>query len=340
MKYEALKVFGNIKILAVIAGMFILSTIMALRTDTIMFEGFNTDVYKYYMEYLEGEFTQEKYNYVMEEYGRMKEHIANSDLYDEQYQNKMISATEYRELSSAASIAKGRIKTFEYIVDKTEYYAQCENTPSYFFDIAVEDYIVNMSVNIPLLLVLILIIATIFNEDYSANTVYMIRSSKDGKERLLCRRMLLVAVIAVLMSVIFYIGEFLVKYLYFDFGILDGNITSLMNVHLQNFEGTIFEYLFTTIGIRILYTVVVAIFISAVAVLSHKYMMTIGISIAIVYLPKVLVDSKWIPSAGLEAYTLLREGNSAQSNSYILVLVVYLVLSAMVVGGLIKSNSR
>ena len=340
MRYEALKVFGNIKILAVIVGMFILSSIMAMGTDTIMFEGFNTDVYKYYMEHLEGEYTQEKYDYVLYEYNRMQEHIAKSDLYDEQYRNKLISATEYRELSSAASLAKSRIKTFEYIVSKTEYYSQCENTPSYFYDIEVEDYIVNMSVNIPLLLSLMLVIATIYNEDYVANTVRMVRSSRDGKDRLLCKRMLLVVIVAVLASAIFYIGEFFVKYFYLDLGALNGNIDSLMNVKVANVEGTILEYLILSIGIRVLYTVVVAILISIVAILTHKYMMTIGISLAIIFLPKVMIDSKWIPTAGLEAYTLLRENNFVHNNSYILVMAVYVLITAVVVGGLIKMDSK
>ena len=111
MRYEVLKVFGNIKILLVIVCMFILSIVMAMKTDTIMFEGFNTNVYKYYMERLEGEYTQEKYDYVIDEYKCMQEHIANSDLYDEQYRNKLISAMEYRELSSAVDLAKSRIKS-------------------------------------------------------------------------------------------------------------------------------------------------------------------------------------------------------------------------------------
>ena len=278
MKYEAIKVFGNIKILAVIVGMFILSSVLAMSTDTIMFEGFKSDVYKYYMDYLEGEYTQEKYDYVFEEYSKMKEHISNEGLYEEQYKDKLISATEYRQLSSAASMAKGRIKTFEYIVEKTEYYSQCESIPSYFYDIDVEDYIINMSVNIPLLLSLILIICTIFNEDYASNIVYMIRSSKDGKGRLLCRRLVLVIIVAIMLSVIFYVGEFFVKYFCLDLGLLDSSIESLMNVGLVDFEGTIFEYLLLALGIGIIDTVFVALAITVISMITHGYLMTFGIS--------------------------------------------------------------
>ena len=340
MRYEVLKVFGNVRIIAVIIGMFVLSIIMAMRIDTIMFEGFNTDVYRYYMEYLEGEYTQEKYDYVIEEYGRMQEHIANSNLYDEQYQNKLISATEYRELSSAASIAKGRIKTFEYIVSKTEYYSQCKNTPSYFYDIDVEDYIVNMSANIPLILLLILVIGALFIEDYMANTVYMVRSSRDGKERLLCKRIFLVLIVSVIASAIFYIGEFFVKYFYLDLGMLDGNIESLMNVQAANYDGTILGYIIMSIGIRTLYTVVIAILISSIAILTHKYMMTVGISLAVIFLPKVFINSKWIPTAGLEGYTLIKGNEYMESSTLLLFMAVYLLITAMMVGVLIKRDSR
>lgn len=334
MRYELLKVFGNIKIIAVILGMFILSGIMAMKIDTIMFEGFSTDVYKYYMDYLEGEYTQEKHNYVFEEYSRMKEHISNSSLYDEQYKDKLISATEYRELSSAASLAKGRIKTFEYIVEKTEYYAGCENTPSYFYDIDVEDYIVNMSVNIPLLLSLILVIAVLFNEDYSANTVYMIRSSKDGKDRLLCRRLRLVMIIAIVLGVVFYVGEFLIKYFYLDLGDMNSHISSLRSMENAKFSGSIWGYLLTSIGIRMMYTVLVALLISVIAILTHKYMMTIGVALGVVYLPSVITDSEWTLTAGLKAYPLINT-----SLAFIIVMV-YILIFMGIIGILIKREKN
>ncbi len=334
MRYELLKVFGNIKIMAVILGMFILSSIMAMKIDTIMFEGFSTDVYKYYMDYLEGEYTQEKHSYVFEEYSRLKEHISNSSLYDKQYKDKLISATEYRELSSAASLAKGRIKTFEYIVEKTEYYAGCENTPSYFYDIDVDDYIVNMSVNIPLLLSLILVIAVLFNEDYSANTVYMIRSSKDGKDRLLCRRLRIVVIIAIVLGVVFYVAEFLIKYFYLDLGDMHSHISSLKSMENAKFSGSIWGYLLTSIGIRMMYTVLVALLISVIAILTHKYMMTIGVALGVVYLPSVITDSEWALTAGLKAYPLINT-----SLAFIIVMV-YILIFMGIIGILVKKEKN
>lgn len=334
MRYELLKVFGNIKIMAVILGMFILSSIMAMKIDTIMFEGFSTDVYKYYMDYLEGEYTQEKHSYVFEEYSRLKEHISNSSLYDKQYKDKLISATEYRELSSEASLAKGRIKTFEYIVEKTEYYAGCENTPSYFYDIDVDDYIVNMSVNIPLLLSLILVIAVLFNEDYSANTVYMIRSSKDGKDRLLCRRLRFVVIIAIVLGVVFYVAEFLIKYFYLDLGDMHSHISSLKSMENAKFSGSIWGYLLTSIGIRMMYTVLVALLISVIAILTHKYMMTIGVALGVVYLPSVITDSEWTLIAGLKAYPLIN------TNLAFIIVMVYILIFMGIIGILVKKEKN
>lgn len=334
MRYELLKVFGNIKIMAVILGMFILSSTMAMKIDTIMFEGFSTDVYKYYMDYLEGEYTQEKHSYVFEEYSRLKEHISNSSLYDKQYKDKLISATEYRELSSAASLAKGRIKTFEYIVEKTEYYAGCENTPSYFYDIDVEDYIVNMSVNIPLLLSLILVIAVLFNEDYSANTVYMIRSSKDGKDRLLCRRLRIVVIIAIVLGAVFYVAEFLIKYFYLDLGDMHSHISSLKSMENAKFSGSIWGYLLTSIGIRMMYTVLVALLISVIAILTHKYMMTIGVALGVVYLPSVITDSEWTLTAGLKAYPLIN------TSLVFIIVMVYILIFMGIIGILIKREKN
>ena len=347
MKYECMKIFGNIRICAVLLLLFILNIIISMQNKTVMFEGYKSDVYKYYMDILEGEYTKEKHDYVMEEYDRMKAHIANEGLYDEQYKNNLISSTEYRELSSVADLAKNRLKTFEYIVMKTEYYAQCGKTPSYFYDVDVEDYIVNMSVNIPLLLSIILIIATLFNEDYAANTVYMIRSSKYGKERLYYRRIYLTVALSVSLSVVFYVGEFVTKYLYMDLGILNSNACSLMGmskVGLDSFNsfdsvgetcfnGTILEYLVISLVIRIVYMVLIALFISSIASFTHKYIATFAVSLGIVYLPSVITESVFILRKGLEVYPVFAYNQSIHGVPDVMVAVVaYAVVAIALIG--------
>lgn len=367
MKYECMKIFGNIKIVAVLLLLFILNIIISMQNKTVMFEGYKSDVYKYYMDILEGEYTKEKYDYVMEEYERMKAHIANEGLYDEQYKKNLISSTEYRELSSAADLAKNRLKTFEYIVMKTEYYAQCEKTPSYFYDVDIEDYIVNMSANIPLLLSLILIIATLFNEDYVANTVHMIRSSKYGKERLYFRRIYLTVVLSVSFSVVFYVGEFAVKYFYMDLGIINSNACSLMGMSKAGlgslnslgsldslgslnsleglngfssvgetcFNGTILEYIVISLVIRIVYTVLIALFISSIASFTHKYIATFAVSLGIVYLPSVITESMFTLRKGLEVYPVFAYNQNIHGVPDVMVAVVAYAVVVIVFMGII-----
>ena len=354
MKYECMKIFGNIKIVAVLLLLFILNIIISMQNKTVMFEGYKSDVYKYYMDILEGAYTKEKHDYVMEEYERMKSHIANEGLYDEQYKKNQISSKEYRELSSAADLAKNRLKTFEYIVMKTEYYAQCEKTPSYFYDVDIEDYIVNMSANIPLLLSLILIIATLFNEDYVANTVHMIRSSKYGKERLYFRRIYLTVVLSVSFSVVFYVGEFAVKYFYMDLGIINSNACSLIGMSKAGlgslnslaglngfsgvgetcFNGTILEYIVISFVIRTVYIVLIALFISSIASFTHKYIATFAVSLGIVYLPSVITESIFTLRKGLEVYPVFAYNQNIHGVPDVMVAVVaYAVVAIVLMGG-------
>ncbi len=333
MKYECLKVFGNIKTLAVILLMFLISTILSMQNNTIMYEGFNTDVYRYYMDILEGEYTQEKHDYVKNEYEDMLMHIEKSDYYDEQFKNSEISATEYRKLSSAADLAKSRIDTFEYILMKTEYYATCDEVPSYFCDIDIEDYIVNMGINIPLILSLILIVSTLYNEDYSANMVSMIRSSKDGKERLFFRRVGFVIIVSIVFSMLFYMGEFVAKYLCMDLGGMNSNIVSIMGMKNSSFGGTIFEYLMMSVAIRTAYTAIFALFISVVAMITHKYIMTFAISLGALYLPIAITESVFALGRGLYVYPLFVSENSVAgfSTAFVMIVVYGALMSGLVV---------
>ena len=337
MKYECLKVFGNIKTSAVLVLLFILSIFMAMQNKTVMFEGYKSNVYKYYMDILEGEYTKEKHDYVMEEYERLKTHIANKDLYDEQYKKNLISSTEYRELSSAAELAKSSLKTFEYIVMKTEYYAQCEKTPSYFYDVDIEDYIVNMSVNIPLLLSLILIISTLYNEDYVANTVHMIRSSKYGKSSLFWRRIYLVICISIICGFLFYTGEFVVKYLYMDLGLLDSNVISIMGMKDAGVEGSILMYLIISLILRIIYTVIVSLFICVIATVVHKYIMTFAFTLGVIYIPAVFTDSVFVITKGLEVYPMFINDQNVHGVPDVLVaIMMYILILCMIIGAMLK----
>lgn len=305
MKYEFLKLFSNKKIIILFIVCFVINIFLAMQNRTIMYEGFNAQVYKYYMEELQGDYNNEKYAYVMNEYANMQLLLENEDLYEKQYMDKSISAEEYKEISSKVSMAKSRIKTFEYIVEKTEYFSQCKNSPSYFYDLKISDYITNMNVNIPLLIVLFLSISTIFNEDYYSNTIRMIHSSQNGKERLFHKRIVFVILITFAMSILFYLSEFAVKYLYMDLGDLNANISSLLSMKETNINITIGGYLLIAACIRIFYTVIVSMCISCVAVYTHKYIVTFAISLGVIILPALLSDSLLLMSRGMEVYPLL-----------------------------------
>ena len=333
MRYEFIKLFSNKKIIIIIVVMFGINIFLATRNSTVMYEGFNSKVYEFYMESLQGEYNEDKYIRVMNEYAEMQDLLAKEGSYLQQYKDKILSVNEYKEISSDISMAKSRIKTIEYVVEKTQYYSQCKNMPSYFYDIDVNDYIENMSVNIPLLICLILIVSFIFCEDYYSNTISMIRSSKNGKNILCFNRMMCVCICSITLSVVFYIGEFGVKILLMNLGDINANISSLMCMKNTTLNVTISEYILLTIIYRTFFGIIVGIIFSVVAICVHKYIVMFMTSLGIVFIPVLITDNILIISKGLEAYPLLSSAKRIFGFQIMYMSVfIYLVFGSVLLG--------
>ncbi len=310
LKLELYRIFGRKRTFLFLLTGLLLETVFSLRIKTVMFDGFDDDVYRYYISRLEGAYTKEKQEWIEAEYERMTERIANADEYERQYFAGEMDAEEYRRLSDEVKSAGNREKTVGYLLEKTQYYSGCKGNPEYFYDIAISDYIENMSMDFVLIFVLILLILPVFHEDYEAGTVLMVRSCAYGREKLYLYRMGAAGLVSLLTGFLFYLTEFFTKAARFDLGNLNADVKSLLNMSQSGLDLTIGEYLLLTVLIRTIYTGMAGIVIMLIANMLHSSIGAFAVSAACLFLPYFLCRylPVWLQDlslcSGLGAYRL------------------------------------
>lgn len=291
LKYEFFKVFSNKKNYIIIAICLILKIAFSMQMDIDMPEGFNAEVYRYYSEQLEGEYTKEKHDFIVSEYNRFQELLENEQVYIEEFKSDKIDAKEYKVISDDIKSAKNRLKTVEYIVQKSEYYEKQDEQVEYFFDIYHIDYVSNMNVDIFLIIVMLVLITSIYTDDHYSGTVTMIRSSQNGRKKLFINRLICNISISAFFSLLFSIIEFMVKYFKLGMSHMDASIKSLLIMENMEYNLSIGQYVLATIALRCFFAVIVGIIIMFIAEKVHTNMGTYLIVLALIFLPEFIYES-------------------------------------------------
>lgn len=284
IRFELKKIFVKKSVWILVGACLVLQIIFSMRINTALPEGFRDDIYRYYTQQIEGRFSTEKRDFMRSEYEQMVELLSREDEYRDQFYDGEISADEYKELSDQIKSADTRIVTVEYLCAKGDYYSILEEPVEYFYDIAVTDYVESWSPNFFVILSVIMIISVLALEDENCNTVYMVRSSRNGRKRLFRLRMILAGVLALGVSLLFYLAEYVTKLLYFDMGNLSAPLNSLMAFAGGAGEMAIGTYIVRMILISVAVSGVLGILTMLVGVLTKKNIATYIIMLGAAYL--------------------------------------------------------
>ncbi len=228
MKMEIYKIFSKKYIFLISIVGLMLQMVISGQLRTTMFEGYHKSVYQHYMSKLDGRYSDDKKDYVYGEYEKYQDLLNNEEKYENDYSTGRSGAEEYRILSDEIKTAKYRIKTLEYIVEKTDYYNHSARTAEYFYDTEIKDYMENLHLNIIAIIVILLIVIPMYTEDYYSGTIPMIRSSKNGRKELFSVRFMLTVMISCITYAVFSITEFLTRDILFNLGNMRAGLESLM----------------------------------------------------------------------------------------------------------------
>lgn len=310
-RVELLRLFCNKKIYIMLLIAIICEVIVSLPSEADVPDGFNSDIYRYYIGSLEGEFSEKKYEWIANEYNRLKELIENEKEYEDQYKNDEISGEEYRQIVKDIKSAYTRIDTVAYIVDKSDRFLESKGSPEYFYDIAINDYILNMSMDFILIIILIILIVPVYTEEYSCNTVFMVRSSGYGRKRLFGVRCAVTVVISAIVGIVFPIVEFVTRCIIYDMGNLSAEISSISSLQQIDLEMSIRIYILITFLVRCFYTIVSGLVIMMISTIVHNniaIMSTACMVIIIPYFMDKFINADWkifLIHNGLGVYKLI-----------------------------------
>ena len=263
-KIELYKIFSKAQVYIIIVVGLIVQVTMASQMRAIMFDGYRKSVYESYMKELEGQYSSEKKEYIDSECERFQAVLDNENDNKAAYESGKIDGEKYHSIIEDEKTARYRMPTLEYIADKTNYYDSVEQKTEFFYDIEVKDYVENLGFNIISMIVILLIVIPIYTDDVYAGTVYMIKSSKNGRRVLFLSRLKITLAISIIINILFAVTEFISKYCFFNLGNLKAGVVSLMIERINRLPGflseiSIWQYIVILYLIYLLISVIISI---------------------------------------------------------------------------------
>ena len=138
-------------------------------------------VYKDYMEQLSGEYTADKKAFIQSEYERMEKIISEHDEMTEKYKNDIITLEEYDEHNFSYNEAQAKISTVEYLMEKCSYFDEIGGQCYFFYDTDWADLLSENGIDYIAAILIILMIAAVFSDEYSSGSRCMILTAYKGK---------------------------------------------------------------------------------------------------------------------------------------------------------------
>lgn len=271
----------------------ILSVFMATQNDLILPGKVRMKVYRYYIHQLEGDYTDEKHAWLLSERDRYQDVLQNKDTYEEQYYRGEIEPSVYRQFLDETKEADARLGTLEYLIEKSIYLGQLQEDSdkvSYFYDLDINDYIENMGVNIIVILLIMVLTVHIFGEDESCGTCSMVKSSKDGRQKVFRARIWCTLLLSAIIGVVFSVAEWITKSQTYQLGDGSQDIRCLASMRESNLAMSIREYLILCIGTRIVSAIFFAIIVMGITLLVKNVISDYVIALAVAYLPYLLKE--------------------------------------------------
>lgn len=291
LKNELYKIFTKKSIWFVLTICIILEIFFACNMNSIMYKGYVKKIYKYYIQQLEGQYTEEKYNWIISERDRLYNLIDSQDEFEEKYSNDEIEQEEYLEKHYEIVAAKEKLPTVEYIVEKSEYFKSMGGKGTYFYDVEIADYVSNMKIDLFAVVSVIIIITLIFTDDYECELENLIKTSVNGRSRLFRTRVICALFISAVLGVMYPIIEFIVKYIKFDLGDMNASILSIYNMRNCFLDVSISNYIFLTIIVKVIYSTFLSIIVVMISSAIHKNMNIYMITLGLVFVPSFVYQN-------------------------------------------------
>lgn len=288
IKYEIKKMMSLPHILLILLA-FIIQFILCFYPQNVS-HTYSKTVYKDYTEKLSGEYTADKRAYIEKEYERMQDVIEKYEETSENYKKEIITLEEYEKYNDSYNEAMAKISTVEYLIEKCNYFDKIGNKCYFFYDTDWDDFLSESGIDYISAILIILMITTVFSDEYSSKSRNIILTTYKGKTHTAISKLCLSFAFAFIISAC--MGA--VRYLVFIFH--NGESGNMGIRNLIDYGGfselSITKYYVAEILLHSIIWSVCALFICLISNLTKNGIFTVFISfVAIVCVALLNTDS-------------------------------------------------
>lgn len=229
LKFELKKSILNIKALIFLAVMLLLKVILAFVNIPQTGRNINENLYKKVISEMPGGYTQEKRDFVEERLEYFSD-IKDNNTIEYNYYLGKYTDEEYREIKNDSLIAEKMIPVYSYIREKNNYYHEEYPDGRLFYDLDVQKYIASIGMEFTVIIFIAYIICNIFCNDYRCRTDVLVKTSYYGRKKLFECRILITMSVAVVLSIVSLLLDYLIKSRLFDINYYNYSIKSIMEM--------------------------------------------------------------------------------------------------------------
>lgn len=229
LKFELKKSILNIKALIFLAVMLLLKVILAFVNIPQTGRNIDENLYKKVISEMPGGYTQEKRDFVEERLEYFSD-IKDNNTIEYNYYLGKYTDEEYREIKNDSLIAEKMIPVYSYIREKYNYYYEKYPDGRLFYDLDVQKYIASIGMEFTAIIFIAYIICNIFCNDYRCRTDVLVKTSYYGRKKLFECRILITMSVAVVLSIVSLLLDYLIKSRLFDINYYNYSIKSIMEM--------------------------------------------------------------------------------------------------------------
>lgn len=229
LKFELKKSILNIKALIFLAVMLLLKVILAFVNIPQTGRNINENLYKKVISEMPGGYTQEKRDFVEERLEYFSD-IKDNNTIEYNYYLGKYTDEEYKEIKNDSLIAEKMIPVYSYIREKYNYYHEEYPDGRLFYDLDVQKYIASIGMEFTVIIFIAYIICNIFCNDYRCRTDVLVKTSYYGRKKLFECRILITMSVAVVLSIVSLLLDYLIKSRLFDINYYNYSIKSIMEM--------------------------------------------------------------------------------------------------------------
>jgi ABC-type transport system involved in multi-copper enzyme maturation permease subunit len=279
--YEFRKLIYSKRSLIIIAA--VLMQILLILVPRNFEHEYSDEIYINYMKQLEGEYTEEKRNIILNRYYEINQTINEHENMITAYKQNTILLDEFEAHNSDFNRALAELSTIEYLMQKCSYFDEI-GEGVFFYDTPWIDFFTNSGFNYIVALTIICLIIPVFDSEYQSEAAAMLLTSKYGKNYVCISKLIMVIVLAFAVALALYIVQYVTFVLHIKADHSDLDIKNLMGY--KAFSGdSLKQYYMNDAVIKSFSCAAAALFICAVSIFAKNTVFTFFISFVFIVCP-------------------------------------------------------